>query len=542
VGQYLRSHLGDRLDRISFRASGVNRGDEVLNRLEIILFVASLIAVVIFACVGIRRWVWLDEGNSVLIALRGPHGIVRSLVVENNLPFYYFLLWIWTSLFGISEIAVRIPSVFFYLLTGGLVYLLALRVCRSRLAGMYAFLFFACSLQAIHQAQKIRMYSLLGCLSALSVLLWFLLFQGRRNSGHLYFLYTVVNTIGFLTHVYFFFVIAAEICACVAWLEWKQVRRMACSILISASVFGLLWGRIFWTQFHSPAGNWTPRLGYKLFRGFLYEVYGPWGTKVVVIGLALMLWGGRRRLVSGSFLRTSLASLSTIVVISYLLPLAISLYRPIYFPDRYTIAELPALAVLLGAATYSLLPRSVSVWLLLSLMAISLSTHILERAENPELTSSQGPLSGDRVVSSWLLKRLKPGDAVVFAGLSRASMDYYFLRSGANGRFFEISYPQSIDDHLGWFPDYSSPGRREIFHSDALALVHRLRRLPGQGQRIWLLSDDKDDSNVMKEELDRTFHQEWATNQDSWPVKTIYSYCCILAVHQESNQLAGATK
>jgi uncharacterized membrane protein len=255
VEEYLRSHLGGRVDRSSFRANGVNGGDAVLTRLEIILFSASLIAVLIFACVGLRRWVWLDEGNSVLIALRGPHGIVRSLAADNNLPFYYFLLWIWTSLFGISEIALRVPSVVFYLLTCGLVYLLALRVCRSRLAGLYAFLFFACSLQAIHQAQKIRMYSLLGCLSALSVLLWFVLFQERRTSGRLYLLYTVVNTIGFLTHVYFFFVIAAQMCACVLWLERDQVRRMACSVVISASVFALLWGRIFWTQFSQPSGQ-----------------------------------------------------------------------------------------------------------------------------------------------------------------------------------------------------------------------------------------------------------------------------------------------
>jgi hypothetical protein len=216
------------------------------------------------------------------------------------------------------------------------------------------------------------------------------------------------------------------------------------------------------------------------------------------------------------------------VVISYLLPLAISLFRPIYYPDRYTIAGLPGLAVLLAAATYSVPSRSVSAGLLAFLMAISLSAHILERTENPELRS-QGPVSGDGVVSAWLLKHLRTGDAVVFAGLSRASMDHYFLRSGASGRFFEISYPQSIDDHLGWFPDYSPASRWEMFHSDALAVVDRLRRLPRQGQRIWLLSDDKDDSNVIKKELDESFHQELATEQDSWAVKRIYSYCCILA-------------
>ena len=75
-----------------------------------------------------------------------------------------------------------------------------------------------------------------------------------------------------------------------------------------------------------------------------------------------------------------------------------------------------------------------------------------------------------------------------------------------------------------------------------MALADRLRRLPAQGHRIWLLSDNKDGSNVMKKELDRLFHQELATEQDSWAVKAIYSYCCIPAVQHESNQLDGANR
>jgi len=253
----------------------------------------------------------------------------------------------------------------------------------------------------------------------------------------------------------------------------------------------------------------------------------------MAVGLPLILWRGKRRLISSSFLSTSLVSLGTIVSISYSLPLALSVHRPIFYPDRYTIADLPALVVLLAAATYSAAARSLSVWLLSSLMLISVATHILTRENNPEPRFPQGPLSGDRVISSWLLKHLQPGDAVVFAGLSRASMDYYFLRSGASGRFFEVSYPQSIDDHLGWRPRDAAARRWDTLHSDAMALAGRLKRLQGPGRRIWLLSDGDAGSDVMKKELDRRFQQVSARATDSWAVTAIYSYCCISSIKRE---------
>jgi hypothetical protein len=166
-------------------------------------------------------------------------------------------------------------------------------------------------------------------------------------------------------------------------------------------------------------------------------------------------------------------------------------------------------------------------------MVISVSAHILTRENNPEPRFPQGPLSGDRIVSSWLLKHVQPGDAVVLAGLSRASMDYYFLRSGASGRFFEISYPQSIDDHLGWRPRDAVAGRWDALYNEAVALADRLKRFSAPGHRIWLLYDGDPGSKVMKNELDRRFHQDSATATDSWAVIAIYSYCCPAAVQDE---------
>jgi hypothetical protein len=89
MGTHLGSHSGDSLECNPLPSGEENwHPDEVLSRQEVILLSASFIAVLIFACVGIQRWVWLDEANSVLIALRGPRGIVSSLAVDNNLPCY----------------------------------------------------------------------------------------------------------------------------------------------------------------------------------------------------------------------------------------------------------------------------------------------------------------------------------------------------------------------------------------------------------------------------------------------------------------------
>jgi mannosyltransferase len=79
------------------------------------LLPAGVAAALILGIVGIGRFLRLDEANSVIIASSGFSRLLEYLRNDNNLPFYYLLLHIWIRLAGISEWAVHLPSVVFYL-------------------------------------------------------------------------------------------------------------------------------------------------------------------------------------------------------------------------------------------------------------------------------------------------------------------------------------------------------------------------------------------------------------------------------------------
>jgi len=70
---------------------------------------------------------WLDEAVSVHFAQLRPAQLLSAVQHDTNPPLYYLLLTGWERLFGISESAVRWPSVLASALTGGVLYVMAHR-------------------------------------------------------------------------------------------------------------------------------------------------------------------------------------------------------------------------------------------------------------------------------------------------------------------------------------------------------------------------------------------------------------------------------
>ncbi|HET8936797.1 MAG TPA: glycosyltransferase family 39 protein [Polyangiales bacterium] len=73
---------------------------------------------------------WVDEAASAGFALGGP----SSWIADHNMALYYMLLSAWRRVFGISEIALRAPSVLCFALSVPLVYQIARRSFGERCA------------------------------------------------------------------------------------------------------------------------------------------------------------------------------------------------------------------------------------------------------------------------------------------------------------------------------------------------------------------------------------------------------------------------
>ena len=120
---------------------------------------------------------WSDEGNSVALARRSFSEIAHRTAFDIHPPLYYWLLKIWISLFGDSEVGLRSLSVG---LAVGLVYVIGVLGTRlfSARVGLLAAFIAALSPLQIYYAQEARMYMLLALLSSLTVLGTILLLEG----------------------------------------------------------------------------------------------------------------------------------------------------------------------------------------------------------------------------------------------------------------------------------------------------------------------------------------------------------------------------
>ena len=103
--------------------------------------------------ISLNQSLWLDEAilANAVSQFSLPDLITKFMPTDFNPPLFYLLEWFWGRLFGFSEIALRLPSVIFGLVTVYLVY---------RLGGKLPALLLAVSGLHIYYSQEARMYSL----------------------------------------------------------------------------------------------------------------------------------------------------------------------------------------------------------------------------------------------------------------------------------------------------------------------------------------------------------------------------------------------
>ncbi len=472
---------------------------------ECLLIPATLAAVAIFVVVGAGRSIWLDEANCIRIASQNLPGMVENLRHDNNLPAYYFLLSAWIRVFGDSEIALRALSAIFYLAGGGVAFALGQRVCLTRRGACYSAFFYLCSALSIRQAQNIRMYALLGMLAGLSSLAFIWLFFDEDQSWQTKTLFLAVNALGILTHVWFVFVLLAQLAAV---LVFKRRRLLAwvAGAAIAALPFLGLWSLPFLDQLRNGATAWMTVFPARLL------VYAP--LEFYDFPLVLVLYGtaGCAWVLAGAQKREQLLKERMIPLVFLLFavslgcPLLISLVRPIYFPGRYAVIALAPLAALLAGVLSACLPRIVLSLLCFLLLAPAVANQIAHRNEVRESLLPTG--QSDRTTAQFLLQHAAPGDAVVFTSLTRPAADYYFHRAEAGHRFIEINFPAETAAHPGWIDLSVSPERQAALESEAAATTRKLQQITASGGKIWLYyGGSVVVSDFLKRQLDSTLPQ-----------------------------------
>src|SRR3990172_7027324 len=104
---------------------------------------------------------WYDESGTAWMATLPWARMVAATAGDMHPPGYLALMWVWVRLFGVSEFAVRLPSLVFSLLAIPLTWRIGLRIGLDRTALIISAALMAVMPSQILYAQEARMYALL---------------------------------------------------------------------------------------------------------------------------------------------------------------------------------------------------------------------------------------------------------------------------------------------------------------------------------------------------------------------------------------------
>lgn len=110
--------------------------------------------------ITLNQSLWLDEADNVVAASMFDlvSFVTKYSIGDYHPPGYFILLWVWTHLFGFSEIIVRFPSVILGVGTIYFTYLLGKQLFDKNTALLTA-LFLAVAPLHVYYSQEARMYS-----------------------------------------------------------------------------------------------------------------------------------------------------------------------------------------------------------------------------------------------------------------------------------------------------------------------------------------------------------------------------------------------
>lgn len=160
----------------------------------VILSLIASFALAMF--LGLKQSVWFDEGYSILLIKRPISELLSLTAVDAHPPLYYLILKGWTSIFGMSEFALRSLSAIFASLSIGAVALLIKKLF-SKSAAVASLPFMVLAPFILRYAFEIRMYSLTMLIGALAT--YVLVLAHQKAKLKLWLLYGFLVALGFYT-------------------------------------------------------------------------------------------------------------------------------------------------------------------------------------------------------------------------------------------------------------------------------------------------------------------------------------------------------
>ena len=126
--------------------------------------------------INLNQSLWLDEAIVAKVIKTIPLLQIPFQFSPGDFhpPLYYMFMSVWSSVFGHSEIVLRMPSIFFSLVSGWYVFKIALLI-RDKKTGLWAAAFFLFNPLIIYYSQEARMYMMSTAFLSITLYYFFLL-------------------------------------------------------------------------------------------------------------------------------------------------------------------------------------------------------------------------------------------------------------------------------------------------------------------------------------------------------------------------------
>jgi len=158
--------------------------------------------------INLNQSFWLDEATTARVIQQYKHFeiLTKFSPFDFHPPLYYLFMKFWSTFFGYSEIALRMPSVIFSILTGYIVYKIV-RSLNGYIAGIYATAFFLFNPLIVYYSQEARPYMMAVFLLTASLYYFILNIKNQKSKrqikNQIYFnLYIFLSLITFYGSVF----------------------------------------------------------------------------------------------------------------------------------------------------------------------------------------------------------------------------------------------------------------------------------------------------------------------------------------------------
>ncbi|SDK80614.1 Concanavalin A-like lectin/glucanases superfamily protein [Maridesulfovibrio ferrireducens] len=367
---------------------------------------------------------WIDEGQTVAYATKSFGEIIEYCARDVHPPLYLFIMHIWTELFGISEISLRLPSAIFGVIAVFLTYRVGEKIM-NRNAALLGALFLAVSYMGINFSQEARSYTMLLSAILLSChgLLLFIDNPNRKN-----FLYYAASIALMLyIHTFTVFIIMFHQLYFITGFiltPGQRIKRLGnwISVNIAALIIFSPWLFFLVKQVLAKLGgegpgSWVPAPDFFTAWRTLIQLAGgsaPLAAAAIALFLCLISAAipSLRRMITPSRQDQTRNSMTGLFLGLWLLcavvtPFVFSLILSPIYVERYAIQFLPGFCLFVGLVITRIAPPALKV--------AALSLFLIATAHGLWLYYTSYDKEQWREVAQFVNENIKPGDALVLS-------------------------------------------------------------------------------------------------------------------------------